>query len=183
MVNMLKNLLLSCVIVFAGICGADAAFTSCGPGYVLVESRKKIDGIPTAECQKLWCMDLENGKVMGDEDKPNTGYRATNSAQMLCDVKNECVECWGERKWCAGEVPGLWNPEYGAYTRGGDNTTYQSYQKGGCFAWRLEKPDCDAGMAAILQDGKWICVKESNKGEAARASTLRRTGTIKRIGR
>ena len=120
---------------------------------------------------------------MGEGDKPNSGYKSTNSAFELCDANNNCVECWGERKWCGGEIAGVWNPEYGAYTRGGDNATYQSYQKGSCFAWRLEKPDCEDGMSAILQDGRWICVKESGKAEAARASTLRRTGAIKRIGR
>ena len=120
---------------------------------------------------------------MRDGDNAHGGYKATSFSSELCDAENNCVECWGERKWCGGEVVGEWNPKYGAYTRGGDNATYQSYQKGTCFAWRLEKPDCDDGMSAILQNGKWVCVKESNKGEAARASTMRRTGTIKRIGR
>ena len=180
---MLKQFIISVFVVLGCIGGANAAFTSCGPGYILVETRKKIDGIVSAECQKLWCRDLETGKSMGEGDKPNSGYKSTNSAFELCDANNNCVECWGERKWCGGEIAGVWNPEYGAYTRGGDNATYQSYQKGSCFAWRLEKPDCDDGMSAILQDGRWICVKESGKAEAARASTLRRTGAIKRIGR
>lgn len=180
---MLKQFIISVFVVLGCVCGADAAFTSCGPGYILVESRKKIDGIPSAECQKLWCRDLETGKMMGEGDKPNSGYKATGSAIELCDANKNCVECWGERKWCTGEVTGVWSPEYGAYTRGGDNPTYQSYQKGACFAWRLEKPDCDAGMSAILQDGYWVCVNEANKAKAARASTLRRTGTIKRLGR
>ena len=180
---MLKCIFISLIVVFMSVAADAATFTSCGAGYVLVESRKKIDGIPSAECQKLWCRDLETGKTMGEGDKANGGYKATSFSSELCDAENNCVECWGERKWCGGEVVGEWNPKYGAYTRGGDNATYQSYQKGTCFAWRLEKPDCEDGMSAILQNGKWVCVKESNKGEAARASTMRRTGTIKRIGR
>lgn len=180
---MLKRIFISLVVIFVSGVANAATFTSCGAGYVLVESRKKIDGIPSAECQKLWCRDLETGKTMGEGDKASGGYKATSLSSELCDAENNCVECWGERKWCGGEVVGEWNPKYGAYTRGGDNATYQSYQKGTCFAWRLEKPDCDDGMSAILQNGKWVCVKESNKGEAARASTMRRTGTIKRIGR
>ena len=91
---------------------ANAAFTSCGPGYVLVEGRKKIDGVPLSECQKLWCRDLENGKIMGSEEKPNSGYQATSFATELCDAAGNCVECWGARKWCAGEARGEWNSEY-----------------------------------------------------------------------
>lgn len=39
---MLKQFIISTVVVLAAMCGADAAFTSCGPGYVLVESRKTM---------------------------------------------------------------------------------------------------------------------------------------------
>ena len=160
---------------------ANAGFTSCGPGYVLVESKKKIDDIPSAECQKLWCMDLETGKMMGSGDRANSGYQMSVGPIDLCDVNNECVTCWGERKWCGGEVRGDWNPEYGAYTRGGDNDTYQSYQKGSCFAWRLEKPECEDGQTAILQDGKWVCAVADKQAEVGRASAVRRTGTMRRI--
>lgn len=160
---------------------ADAAFVSCGPGYVLVEGRQKIDGLSVAECQKLWCRDLENGKMMGDGAKPNSGYQSTDSASELCDAAGNCLECWGARKWCAGEARGEWNPEYGAYTRGGNNATYQSYQKGSCFAWRLEKPECESGKTAILQDGKWVCATSSGTTEASRASGVRRTGTLRRM--
>lgn len=170
----------------AGLAGmlvmsADAAQFNCGPGYILVETRQKIDGIPTAECQKLWCRDLETGKMMGSGDKPNSGYQITNSYAELCDASGRCVECWGARKWCAGEARGEWYPEYGAYTRGGDNTTYQSYQKGACFAWRLEKPDCADGMTAILKNGEWICAVEANQAKSIRASGLRRTGAVRRL--
>lgn len=157
-------------------------FTSCGPGYVLV-SHKNIDGIKAAECQKLWCRDLETGKMMGSGDKANSGYQATAGTVELCDAANHCVECWGARKWCSGEVRGDWNPAYGAYTRGGDNVTYQSYQKGSCFAWRLEKPQCPDGQAALLQGDEWVCATMSSSPEAVRASAVRRTGTIRRIKR
>lgn len=160
-----------------------AEFVSCGPGYILVESRQKIDGIPSAECQRLWCRDLENGKTMGNKDKANSGYQITSGPRELCDVSNNCVLCWGERKWCSGEARGEWNAKYGAYTRGGDNATYESYQKGTCFAWRLEKPDCEAGKTAILENGKWVCATSSGTTEAGRASGVRRTGTLRGIKR
>lgn len=160
-----------------------ADFVSCGPGYILTESRQKIDGIPSAECQRLWCRDLENGKTMGNKDRANSGYQITSGPRELCDVNNNCVLCWGERKWCSGETRGEWNANYGAYTRGGDNATYESYQKGTCFAWRLEKPDCEAGKTAILENGKWVCATPSGTTEGGRASGVRRTGTLRGIRR
>lgn len=170
------------LVLVAGVSGASAAFTSCGAGYVLVESRQKIDGIKTAECQKLWCRDLETGKMMGNGTKVNSGYIATSGPEKLCDADGNCIECWGQRRWCAGEVRGDWYPEYGAYTRGGNNT-YQSYQKGSCFAWRLRQPDCPDGQDAILQNEQWVCVTPSNTAEAVRSSTIRRTGTLRRLRR
>ncbi len=175
-----RNFIFAICVMLLPIAGS-AAFTSCGPGYVLVESRQKIDGIPVAECQKLWCRDLENGKMMGAGNKPNSGYQATNGAVELCDASGNCIDCWGTRRWCAGEARGEWNPEYGAYTRGGDNATYLSYQKGTCFAWRLEKPECDAGKTAVLKDGKWVCATASSTTEASRGSGIRRTGTLRRM--
>lgn len=174
-------------ILFAGMVTPVMAgsFTSCGPGYVLVESRKNIDDIPVAECQKLWCRDLENGKMMGKEDRANSGYQMSADVVQLCDAAKptpKCIECWGERRWCNGEPRGDWNPEYGAYVRGGD-LTYKSYQKGSCFAWRLEKPKCEAGLSAILVDGKWECVPPSAPVGASRGSAIRRTGTIRAIKR
>ncbi|MBQ2005305.1 MAG: hypothetical protein II219_00650 [Alphaproteobacteria bacterium] len=177
-----------CVFVFAMLCAmpafgvVDPEF-SCGEGYVL-EKVKKTDGIDTYECQKLWCRDLETGRAMGTGNAPASGYVATPSANELCDANGNCVVCWGERKWCSGVAAGAWNPEYGAYTRGGaDNATYLSYQKGGCFAWRLEKPECGAGETAILQDGEWVCAIPQENPEALRKSTIRRTGQIRQLGR
>ncbi|MBP3397383.1 MAG: hypothetical protein J6K82_00455 [Alphaproteobacteria bacterium] len=178
-----RKYLLFAILSACFITSANAAFTSCGAGYVLVESRNKIDGVPSAECQKLWCRDLENGKQMGSDDKANSGYQMTPGVVELCDAKGNCVECWGERKWCGGEARGEWNPEYGAYTRGGDNSTYESYQKGSCFAWRLEKPSCPEGETAILKSGQWVCAVSSGTTEASRSSAIRRTGTLRRITR
>jgi hypothetical protein len=96
-------------------------FLSCGPGYILA-TKSKTDGINVSECQKLWCRDLENGKTMGDGRSASGGYKSTGAATELCDAKHNCIECFGDRKWCSGEPVGIWNPEYGAYTRGGSDT-------------------------------------------------------------
>ena len=161
--------------VFA--CGAATA-GDCGPGYVLVD-RAKIDGINAKECQKLWCMDLETGKSMGTGDRAANGYVMTNAPVELCDANGGCIECFGDRKWCAGAPRGVWNPEYGAYTRGGaDSATYISVQKGGCFNWSLEKPVCPEGQDAILQNGEWVCaIPVQGAGNTGRAPAIRRTGT------
>lgn len=159
------------VPVFAG---------DCGPGYVLA-THAKVDGMNTMECQKLWCVDLETGKPMGKGDRAANGYTDTKSAGELCDANGKCIECFGERKWCSGVPRGVWNAEYGAYTRGGvDSATYTSEQKGGCFSWKLEKPKCDVGQDAILKDGEWICSVSKTAGTVSRASALRRTGIQRR---
>ena len=176
----------SLLIALAGVCVANAAELSCGAGYVLSEGRSSqtLDGIKMAECQRLWCVDLETGRKMGSDNKPNSGYIMSVGTVKLCDNDGSCVECWGERRWCAGEAHGEWNPKYGAYTRNGDdNATYESYQKGSCFAWRLEKPECGAGETAILQDGEWVCAIPQENPEALRKSTIRRTGQIRQLGR
>lgn len=168
------------VLGFGSVAVAET-FDSCGPGYILV-SAGKVDGIPTYECQKLWCRDLENGKYMGTKTAAASGYYDTGAPVELCDNQNNCVECFGERRWCSGEAAGVWNPEYGAYTRGGeDNSTYYSYQKGNCFAWRVEKPNCPEGQTAVLRDGAWVCATSTGTTEASRASSVRRTGTLRRV--
>lgn len=168
------------VAVTGAVAAAGDAFTSCGPGYVLA-NHANVDGIKAAECQKLWCRDLETNRVMGTGDRAASGYVATSGPEMLCDANNNCVECWGRRKWCSGEVAGEWAPERGAYVRaGGEETAYTSYQKGACFAWRLGRPDCPAGQTAIEQGGKWICATNTGTDTASRAASIRRTGAIRR---
>ena len=162
---------------------ANADF-SCGSGYVLnTNTRKKIDGIPAAECERLWCNDLEaQNTKMGIGDKSNSGYELTNAPVELSDAAGNKIECRGQRKWCDGEVRGDWNPEYGMYTRGGaDDITYQSYKKGGCFAWRLTRPVCADGEVAILKDDRWICTVKVDGVEFNPAATIRRTGVQRRL--
>lgn len=168
------------VLLVAGNSAFSDKLTSCGPGYILV-SHSDIDGIDAAECQKLWCRDLENGKSMGSGKGAASGYKTTAGPVELCDAKNNCIECFGDRKWCSGEPAGIWNPEYGAYTRSGaDSSTYTSYQKGSCFAWRLEKPECPDGQSAILQGDEWVCATSSGTTTGSRESSIRRTGTTLR---
>lgn len=168
---------------FVNVFPAFSATQGCGAGYILVETRNKIDGIPTSECQKLWCRDLETNRPMGSGDKAYSGYQKTSGPVELCDAKGICVECWGERVWCSGAKRGEWVPEIGAYTRGGgDDITYLSYQKSNCFDWRLEKPNCKSGQTAILENGKWKCaVPADGAGKVSRESSIRRTGAVRRI--
>ena len=169
-------------VLFASAGWADTF--SCGDGYVLVE-HSKIDGITAKACERLWCMDLETGQKMGSGNTAANGYRATSEPVELEIQEFEStnvlrIKCFGERKWCSGEVAGEWIPEYGGYTRGGEDApAYQSYQKGGCFAWRLEKPSCETGLTAVLEDGKWVCVTEEQRGTGTRASTIRRTSSMR----
>jgi len=169
------------LLVFAMVCVCGSAFAGdCGPGYVLA-NHARVDGMETRECQKLWCVDLETGKSMGSGDRANNGYVATPAPNELCDATGKCLECFGDRKWCTGIVPGGWNPEYGAYTRGGgDTATYASEQRGGCFTWKLEKPNCASGESAFLKDGEWVCAVSSSNARVTRDAAMRRTGTLRR---
>lgn len=176
----MKKILATVLFMTMVVCTARADF-SCGAGYVLVP-HSKIDGINAFECQKLWCRDLETGRFMGTGNHPNTGYIATPAPVELCDAANNCIECFGDRKWCSGEAAGEWNREYGAYTRGGaDNATYVSYNKGSCFGWRLEKPNCPDGETAILQGDEWVCATANSAPVGAYKSSIRRTGTLRRV--
>ena len=178
---MKKFLLISALFIFplAGH-AADLKLLSCGPGFMLVSSNK-LDGINSATCQKLWCRDLENGKSMGSGDRANSGYKATNGPSPgVEDSTGRRVDCFGDRKWCANEVAGIWNPEFGAYTRGGvDSTAYISIQKGDCFGWQMQKPECEGGQVAYMQNGVWVCAGMEQAAGANRASSIRRTGAIR----
>lgn len=178
----MKKLIFSFLMVLGVVFAADAAkFTSCGAGYVLSSRTTITDGVKTQECEKLWCRDLETGKMMGDGKSANSGYVATSVPEQICDKDGNCIDCFGARKWCGGEVAGIWNPEYGAYTRdGADNATYQSYQKGSCFAWRLEKPECPDNQIAVLQNGEWVCTMSVDTTAGTRESAVRRGPTLRR---
>jgi len=119
---------------------------------------------------------------MGSGDRANSGYKTTAYPVELCDADGNCIECFGDRKWCSGQPEGYWNPEYGAYTYGGaDNATYSSYLRGSCFAWNLGKPDCPDGQTAIVQDGEWVCAVSSGTTTGGRESSIRRTsGSLRR---
>ena len=174
------SLFVLCAVAGAMPAVAATGTFSCGAGYILA-SHSKIDGISAKECKKLWCRDLETNKSMGSGDRVASGYLDVLSS--VSDGRNT-VDCFGERKWCAGEPAGQWDPDLGIYTRGGDDgSTYRAYQKSSCFAWRLEKPECDKGEAAILQDGKWVCATSQGSTDAVRKSSVRRTGTMRRMMR
>ncbi|MCM1294979.1 MAG: hypothetical protein NC311_05510 [Muribaculaceae bacterium] len=179
----MKKLLSFLLIVMCVCTTVRAATFSCGPGYVLA-NHSKIDGIDAMECQKLWCRDLETNKPMGVGKNANSGYKSTNSPVLLEDSAHNTIECFGERRWCANEPAGVWNPEYGTYMRG-DSITYRSYQKGSCFAWRLSEPKCEAGQTAIYDEksGKWNCSSSNAAANAKviRSSTMRRTGAARRV--
>lgn len=178
----MKKLIFSFLMVLGMVFAADAAkFTSCGAGYVLSSRTTITDGVKTQECEKLWCRDFETGKMMGDGKSANSGYVATSVPEQICDKDGNCIDCFGARKWCGGEAAGIWNPEYGAYTRdGADNATYQSYQKGSCFAWRLEKPECPDNQIAVLQNGEWVCTMSVDTTAGTRESAVRRGPTLRR---
>lgn len=156
-------------------------FISCGGGYVL-EQVDKISGIESFECKKLWCMDLENGKIMGAGDRAAYGYTGTKSPVTLETVDGRSIECFGARKWCKGQIEGIFNPEYGVYTqRGSDTNAYLSVQKGDCFSWSVETPDCKTGESVVMINGQWTCAAVSMNNESIRQSSIRRTSAVKKI--
>ena len=175
-ISFFTGLLVMCSVV-PGFAAND--FSTCGAGYVLA-SRAKIDGINARECVKLWCRDLETNKPMGVGARAAAGY-----VDRLSEVTDgrDTIECFGVRRWCTGDVAGVWAPEYGAYVRGGDDgSTYKSVLNGNCFTWRLEKPECPAGQAALLRDGEWLCVTATTGGvNNIQKSSVRRTGTMHRL--
>jgi len=153
---------------------------SCGDGYVLVAQTTKVDGLNTMKCEKLWCRDLETdtGDKMGSGNTPANGY--TGDMDVLWDNAGNHITCFGKRKWCSGETPGEWDGNKGVYIRSGSSSTiYKSYKKGGCFVWRLEKPECPSGMTAFLDGDEWKCATSSG-ASTGRASSLRRTGSVRR---
>ncbi|MCL1892188.1 MAG: hypothetical protein FWF97_02780 [Alphaproteobacteria bacterium] len=151
-------------------------FANCGPGYVLI-SNGTLEGVTSQKCEKLWCRDLENGRSMGSGNTPASGYVATTRPVLLEAAGGYSIECFGDRKWCTGEVAGRWNPEFGAYTRRGeDSVSFLSSQKGDCFAWQSITANglgCAPGQIPIFANGKWAC----GATETGAATDLRRITT------
>ena len=174
------------IFILSVLCAADAlasasAEFTCGPGYVLAE-HKKIDGIDAAECQKLWCVDLETGDSMGRGNAANSGYKTTSSAVELEAADGTTIMCWGARKWCAGQPEGQWDADAGKYLRGGVESAYESYKKSGCFTWRIQKHECPQGQEAFLNaDGVWECLSKKETVEQVREEAIRRTSAPRRI--
>jgi hypothetical protein len=170
-------------------------FAECGAGWIL-KSATAIDGVKAEKCEKLWCRDLENGKSMGAGDKANTGYSATTNTIVVESLDTEgqkkSIECFGERKWCAGETAGKWNPEYGAYTKKGeDSILFISVLRGDCFSWGATtsgEAGCKDGQTPVLVNGKWGCsirktgTTTSNIGKKSSAQgVFHRSATLKKI--
>jgi|GEM_PF-800537 len=184
----MKKLFALCSVLCALCAGVSARaaatenFLSCGDGFILVDG-PAVNGIATAACQKLWCQDLETGKPMGSGDRANSGYRATSAPVELCDADNTCIQCFGDRNWCNGEIQGVWNPQYGAYTKKGDDSNaFLAQQRGSCFGWSIQKPQCAGGETAVMQNNKWVCASSTATATAAsRASAVRRGGTVRSV--
>lgn len=168
---------------------ATDTFSDCGPGWVMADNGK-LEGVTSVKCEKLWCRDLENGKSMGSGNTAASGYVATTNPVLLEAAGGKSIECFGERKWCAGDTPGRWNPEYGAYTkRGEDSAQFVSTQRGDCFSWGAGTPSnasCANGQIPVLVNGKWGCSsqktgssinvgqKSVNQGSSRRGATLKK---------
>lgn len=160
-------LVLSSILIATECRGADTnpIFVDCGAGWIL-SSSTNIDGVKSEKCEKLWCRDLEiGGKSMGSGDKANAGYVATTKPTVLESLDSsgstKSIECFGERKWCSGETAGVWNPEYGAYTKKGeDSILFISVLRGDCFSWGSTtsgEAGCKDGQIPVLVNGKWGC--------------------------
>ena len=162
----MKRFLFLAVICLAQVCAlapanaSGGSFANCGSGWVLADNNK-LEGINSQKCEKLWCRDLELNKLMGSGSSAASGYVATSQPVLMESADGKSIGCFGDRKWCAGEVAGRWNPEYGAYTRRGeDSASFVSIQKGDCFAWQtgnLGDVGCASGKIPILINGRWSC--------------------------
>ena len=177
-------------VAFAADCFAvDGKFADCGPGFVK-EDVKSIEGILTVKCKKLWCRDLENGRVMGKDGAANNGYEAKmmdGGYGAEYDEKGIGIECFGKRKWCAGQNPprdgfdydlGIWAKEKG-------NALYRGVLKGDCYYWQIQGHACDAskGEIAIHNGTSWACVSQADPTNpfgrsAIKARAVRRTSGV-----
>lgn len=176
---------------------ATEKFVDCGPGFVSAPV-KSMDGISAFECKRLWCRDLENGKVMGrDNGTPNSGYELKTAKGdwirgQAEDNNGNVIECFGRRKWCTGETIGNAQPQFntdiGIYYKGGkDGDNYRSALGGnGCWYWQLQNHNCnaEAGETAMLKDGVWVCAVQASTSQARsaiKARAIRRTAGVTSI--
>jgi len=154
---------------------SDDRFVDCGPGFVMASVPNR-HGIPTVECRRLWCRDLENGRIMGRDATPSQGYENTPggpSDRYTCDDQGNCIECFGRRRWCPGEPNGVWDPDLGFFVRWGtaDANLYRSVLSGSCYRWQLQQHNCRQGEIAINNGDRWVCITQNIGGaEAARAA-------------
>jgi hypothetical protein len=164
---------------------ADEKFVDCCPGYV-VAAAKNRDGIPTVECKKIWCRDLENGRSMGSGNTAANGYESTSQPVEICDNTNRCLECFGKRKWCPAESTGIFNTEYGIYAKdGADSNMYRGALSGSCYKWQLQNHNCDPNEIAVNNGTSWSCLSQQdvNNGgrNAIKTKAIRRTAIMKKI--
>ena len=160
----------------------DEQFVDCGPGFVMASVPNR-NGIKTVECRRLWCRDLENGRIMGRETTPSSGYENTSGASELCDDKNNCIECFGRRRWCPGEPAGDWDPDTGFYMRrGADSNLYRATLGGSCYRWQLQQHNCGVGEIAINNGSTWVCITQGGGTDVSRAAirnqAVRRSAVI-----
>ena len=159
--------------------GAVAAdkFADCGAGYIVISAGNR-DGIPTVECKKLWCRDLENGKIMGKENTAASGYESTPGPDISeSSIGNDEVYCFGKRKWCAAQ--GAFDPVYGGYVMNGDTPGHHvAVLSGNCYKWQLQNPGCKEDEVAINNGTSWTCLKP---GSGADGRSAIKSKAIRRI--
>jgi len=189
-----STLFFAFVVALAADCfAAGDQFVDCGPGFV-IENVKNMDGIPTVRCKRLWCRDLENGRVMGKDDgAPNNGYEAKDGngkwiRSIVGDGYGDAIECFGRRRWCAGNAPGDFDYDLGIWTKTAGNALYRGVLKGDCYYWQMQGHACDAskGEIAIHNGTSWACVSQADPTNpfgrsAAKARAVRRTSGVVNI--
>jgi len=167
---------------------ASSVIIDCGEGFIGVTVQNQ-SGIPTVECRRLWCRDLENGRPMGSGDRPNNGYDNTAVPEEICGG-NDCISCFGRRRWCQGESAGIWEPEAGMYVRSnevvspGSPILNRGVLSGNCFRWQLQAHGCGPNQVAYNDGTAWICLTPSQlMGVGDRGATvpraIRRAPTIR----
>ena len=170
------------MIVPLTVTASDELFVDCGIGFVRASVPNR-NGITTVECRRLWCRDLENGRLMGRDATPNNGYENTTGTVELYDGEGNYIHCFGRRRWCPGEITGTWDADLGSFTRAGASPgLWRSVLSGSCYRWQLQNHTCEPGQIAINNGTAWVCLEPtagSDQGRAAvRTQTVRRSGVM-----